>query len=69
MTHKETEFQKCVRAGYEAGMSPVDIARILASTAGSVKVTAHKIGVSDAPVVAAAKRRKRKPPQYLRGMA
>lgn len=59
---RETEFQRCVRVGYACGTPPKEIARLLGSSVGSVKVTAHKLGVSDAPVVAAAKRRKRKGP-------
>jgi hypothetical protein len=57
---KETEFQRCVRIGYECGTPPGEIARLLGSTVNSVKVTAHKIGVSDRPVVANLKRRRRR---------
>lgn len=60
MKKGETDFQKSVRDGYERGVPPGEIARQLGSTINSIKVTAHKIGVSDQPHVAGMKRRARK---------
>lgn len=53
---KNIKLREAIRAGYQAGLTPREIAARTGSTVGSVKVIAHNMGVNDTPRMAAAKR-------------